>query len=317
MTKVWVGVDVSKDFLDVALWPSGEEMRVCNEDEQVGGLVADLAKRGVAGVVVEASGGYERRVMEAGLDAGLRVARVPAERPRAFARAQGLRAKTDRIDARLLAEFGAKMDLRTATSRSPVQREIAALVDRRGQLVKQRVRESNRHKQCSNDWVREDIEESLASLDARIRRIERRLDELAAANEELSDRMAILRSCPGVGPAVARTLISELPELGTVTGKQIASLVGVAPFNAESGKRVGKRSIAGGRAKVRAALYMSSLVAAHHDEEISSIYERLLSAGKEKKVALVAIMRKLLVRLNAMVRDAAVWAPPRPASRDA
>lgn len=308
MAELSVGVDVSKDFLDVAVWPKGEAWRAENNKAGVKGLVRRLLALGPKVVVLESTGGYERALLHAGLAKDLPVARVSPERPRAFARSLGRRAKTDAIDANVLAEFGAKIDLRVGLAGSEAQRELVALVDRRRDLVEQWVAENNRLRICTNPAVRRDIKQALRGLKTRQARMEALIEALVLSEPELAERAARARTVKGVGPIISVMLAAYLPELGELNGKQVAALVGLAPFNSDSGTKRGKRRVSAGRSKIRSALYMAALVATRCNPTIRAFYERLLERGKPKKVALVACARKLLVVLNAMERDQSPWA---------
>ena len=310
---VFVGIDVSKAWLDVAvrdgdLWRTG----------QSGGELNALAERLTALrpvlVACEATGGLEAP-LAATLDAaGIAVAVVNPRQVRDFARAMGIMAKTDRSDASILAEFAQRV--RPVPRALPDQqaRALAALVARRRQLVEMITMESNRLHTESVLAVREDIAASLGELKARRQRLNRELERTIKASPLWQGTTALLCSVPGVGPVVSATLIADLPELGALNRGAIAALVGVAPLAKDSGTKRGTRRIWGGRAAVRSALYMAALAAARHNPVIRLVYARLRARGKAAKVALVACMRKLLVILNAMMRDQQPWRQTAPAA---
>lgn len=304
--SIFMGIDVAKDHLDIAVRPSGEGWRINNGEADIAALVVRLKELQPALVVMEATGGYETAVTAALMVADLRVAVVNPRQARDFAKGAGYLAKTDRLDAHVLAHF--------AEAIRPVPRErgdeelptLQALVARRRQLVEMLTAERNRLQQ-SKPPVRERITQHIAWL----------RKELATLDEELGDHIRksavwrekddLLQSAPGIGPRVSCVLVANLPELGKLNRKEIAALAGVAPFNRDSGKWQGKRAIWAGRAHVRAALYMATLVAARYNPLIREFYTRLRAAGKAAKVALVACMRKFLTILNAMVKHHTRW----------
>ena len=224
--------------------------------------------------------------------------------------------RPDRIDARVIARFGEAVNPAVRDRKSPRERELSALVARRGQLTNQLTAERNRLQRSAVPRVRSDLRRAAAGLKRRIETYDRAISELIGASPLLSARRALIESVPGAGPQLSAALIAHLPELGRANQKQIAALVGVAPLNRDSGNYSGKRFVWGGRAGVRSALYMSALVATRHNRRIKAFYNRLLEAGKPKKVALVACMRKLLVTLNAMLRNGEFWRAEEPAAAD-
>ncbi len=306
---IWVGVDVSKAMLDVACSDSDAVRRFANDAAGVAALVGSLRKRAPAGVVVEATGGYEAALTAALVEAGVNAVRVNPRQVREFARATGRLAKTDAIDARVLAQFGARLQPATRLQADEAQRQLAALTARRRQLVEMLNAERNRQ-QLANPRVRRGVaahvrwlEEELAAVDA----------ELAAQIElepRWRERAALLRSVPGVGPVLSATLVADLPELWSLGPRPLAALVGVAPLNRDSGTWRGQRTIWGGRAPVRAALYMPALVATRFNPTVRAYYQRLLAAGKPKKLALVACMHKLLILLRAIAQSGQPWLAP-------
>jgi transposase len=297
-----VGIDVSKRWLDVALHPGGETRRVSNDAPGLKALAGWLGPHRDAAVVLEATGGFERGAVAALQAAGFaRVCVINPRQARDFARASGRLAKTDALDAAVLARFAAAMDPRPAPAADPQRETLAGWVTRRGQVVEMITMESNRLHLCRNKEIRAGIQEMLRMLRARLRKIEAALEKAGAAWKQGAERMEAMREVKGVGPVTAATVAALMPELGRTNRRQIAALAGVAPLNCDSGEQAGKRSCWGGRAPVRKALYMAALSAIRHEAEMKAFYLRLV--GKGKKKAIVACMRKLLVWLNAKVRD--------------
>lgn len=266
-------------------------------------------------VVLEASGRYERPAAAAiaASEARIAVAVVNPRQARDFARATGKLAKTDRIDAEILARFAGAVGPRPSVLPDEEAITLQAILVRRRQLLQMLIAENNRL-QTAAPVMAKRIRAHTKWLEKELKRTDADLEEAIEVSTGFKENEALLRSVPGVGPVLARTLLAELPELGTLTHKRLSALVGVAPFNCDSGQRCGKRKVWGGRAPVRAALYMAALVATRHNPTIKEFYERLLGAGKSKKVALVACMRKLLSILNALVRDHCSWRPTYPLS---
>jgi len=310
---VRAGVDVSKARLDVFVRPGeapGEAFAVANEEEGIERLVARLAEESVSLVVMEATGGFERPVAAALAAAGLPVAVVNPRQARDFARATGRLAKTDRIDAEVLARFAEAV--RPAPRAVPDEKaqEFSAILARRRQVVGMLTAEKNRRGAATSKPVKKRIEAHVRWLEKELARTDSDLDGAIRESPSLRENEALLRSVPGVGPVLARTLLAELPELLTLERKRLAALAGVAPLNRDSGTLRGRRTVWGGRARVRAALYMAALVAARFNPTLKEFYERLLAAGKPKKVALVACMRKLLSILGAVLRHRTPWRSP-------
>jgi transposase len=304
----FVGIDVSKDHLDVHLRPTGEAFRAAADEAGVAAVVARLAAAGPALVVLEATGGYEAPAVAALAAAGLPVVVVNPRQARRFAEATGRLAKTDRLDAAALAHFAEAVRPEVRALPDADTAALAARVERRRQLVAMRTAEQNRLEHAPAAVARE-IRAHVAYLDRLIDRADRDLAAAVQASPVWRAKDDLLRSAPGIGPVVSRVLLTELPELGTLSGRRIAALVGVAPVARDSGKKAGARRIAGGRAGVRSALYMAGLAAARYNPAVRAVYTRLRAAGKAVKVAQVAAMRKLLVILNAMVRDNRPWDP--------
>ena len=306
--KVYVGIDVSKDWLDVAVRPSGEAWQETQDEDGISSLVKCLTKLRPELIVMEASGGAERLAATA-LGAGqLPVAVVNARQVRDFARSQGILAKTDRLDAAVIAHFGEVSRVVAKPLMPEEARELEALVARRRQLVQMRTAELNRRHQAM-EVVRRRIDRVIAILEEGLADIDTDLTSRLRQSPLWRERENLLRSVPGVGPNLTLCLLAELPELGTLNRRQIAALVGVAPLSRDSGRSHGVRTCWGGRANVRAAMYMPTLVAVRHNEVLRKFYKRLLALGKPKKVALTACMRKLLTILNAMLKHRTAWNP--------
>ena len=302
----FVGIDVAKAQLDIAVRPAGERWAVPNDAGGVVTLVERLQALHPTLIVLEATGGLERAATAALATAGLPVVVVNPRQARDFARATGQLAKTDALDARALAHFA---DVIRPTPRplpDAQTQELRALLGRRQQLIVMRTAEQNRLA-GTNAYLTQDIEAHIAWLNARLATLANDLETLLRASPVWREHDDLLQSAPGIGPVCARTLLLELPELGTLTRQQIAALVGVAPLNCDSGTLRGRRTIWGGRAHVRTVLYMGTLVATRYNPRIKAFYERLLAAGKIKKVALTACMRKFLTILNAMLKHRTPW----------
>ena len=302
----FVGIDVAKAQLDIAVRPSGERWAVPNDADGVVMLVERLQPLHPTLIVLEATGGLERGATAALATAGLPVVVVNPRQARDFARATGQLAKTDALDARGLAHFA---DVIRPTPRplpDAQTQELRALLGRRQQLIGMRTAEQNRLAGTSGRLT-QDIEAHIAWLNARIATLDDDLETLLRASPLWRENDDLLQSVAGIGPVCARTFLLELPELGTLTRQQIAALVGVAPLNCDSGTLRGRRTIWGGRAHVRTVLYMGTLVATRFNPQIKAFYQRLLAAGKIKKVALTACMHKLLTILNAMLKHRTSW----------
>ena len=305
---VVVGIDVSKRFLDVAETGSDRVRRWSNDAGGIAELVAALAKQPPALIVLEATGGYELPAVQAMQQAALAVAVVNPRQARDFARACGQLAKTDAIDARILAGFGAALRPSPLPRIDASQAAISGLVARRRQIVEMLVAERNRLEHASSA-TRRWIEDHILVLKSQLAQVDAALGLAVENSAELQRRHQVLTSVKGVGALTAAVLLAELPEIGSIGHKQIAALVGVAPINHDSGQHRGQRHIAGGRQSVRCALYMATLVGVRFNPTLHAFYHRLRQAGKRPKVALVAAMRKLLITLNALVRDDALWQP--------
>ena len=306
VSLIFVGIDVSKAQLDVAIRPTGERESFTNDKIGIKALVKRLAKIEPTLIVLEATGGYERQVTRALVIADLPVVVVNPRQVRDFAKATGQLAKTDSIDAAVLAHFAEAVRPQLRPLPDVVTLELRALTSRRRQILEMIAAEKNRMAMTSKAvakrigahvrWLEQDLDRANQELDRAIEQ-----SPIWKENEEL------LRSAKGIGPVTSRTLLAELPELGTLDRKQISALVGVAPFNRDSGSLKGRRSIWGGRAPVRCALYMATLVATRHNPVIRDFYNRLTAKGKIFKVALVACMHKLLTILNSMIKHKTFW----------
>lgn len=304
---MYVGIDVAKDRLDVHIRPTGEAFTVARDGEGLAGLTARLGELGPRLVVLEATGGFEVTVASALAAAKLPLAVVNPRQIRDFARATGKLAKTDALDAAAIAHFAEAIRPEPRPIADEQAQALGELVARRRQVVEMIGAENHRRRQMTQRRLLRRIDRHLTVLQAELSEIERELDDSIRATPAWRESDDLLKSVPGIGNATARTLLAELPELGTLGRKQIAALVGVAPINRDSGTMRGRRSTWGGRTTVRTALYMAALVASRHNPLIAAFYQRLRAAGKPAKVALVACMRKLLVILNAILRDRRPW----------
>jgi transposase len=305
----FVGIDVSKRRLDIHARPSGESFAFGYDDEGVTALIERLVALAPALVVLEATGGMEVRLAAALAAAGLPVAVVNPRQVRAFARAMGRLAKTDRLDAAVIAHFAEAVRPPVRPLPDEATRRLGALVARRRQLLEMLVAERNR-RHAADPALQERIDAHLRWLEEALAELERDLEGAVRESPIWQAKEELLRSVPGVGPVSARTLLAELPELGSLTRRQAAALVGVAPFSRDSGRMRGKRAIWGGRARLRACLYMAAVAAARgSNPAIAGFYKRLRLAGKPAKLALTACMRKLVVTLNAMLRTDTAWKP--------
>jgi transposase len=308
MSGSFVGIDVSKDTLDIAVRPDGESWQTTNTEEVFRELIARLWALEPVLIVIEATGGLERAVVSAMAQAHLPIALINPRQAREFARATGQLAKTDEIDAHDLAFFGEAVRPEVRPLPDAAVQALSALNARRQQLLEMLTAERNRLRTALPP-ARTSLREHIRWLEREKDKVESELQRHIDQNLTLRRKFTLLCSVKGVGPATSFALLSHLPELGRVSRKEIAALAGVAPFNRDSGRWRGKRTTWGGRASVRSALYMAALVASKHNPVIRAFYERLIDAGKPKKVALTACMRKLLVILNAMLKNGTLWDP--------
>jgi len=301
----FVGIDVAKKSLDIC----ETRLTLSYDAKGLKKLLRQLPEKETCLVVIEATGGYQRRVATTLADAGHFVAVVNPRQVRDFAKGLGILAKTDRIDAEVIARFGQLVRPRTIAKTHEKQEEFADAVSRRRQLVELRTAEKNRLETAVSKLVRKSVEQMINQLDKQIKRIEKQILALLASDDEWKEKGEIIQSTPGVGPVTAASLIAELPELGQLNRRQISALAGLAPFNRDSGRHQGKRSIRGGRASVRSVLYMAALTARTHNPTIREFSQRLEAQGKPFKVAITACMRKLLVILNTLVKTKSHWDP--------
>ncbi len=306
MDKNFIGIDISKDTLDVATYTSNKKWQFSNNDTGISQLIQTLNESATALVVMEATGGYETPSAYALHKAGIPCAVVNPREVRDFARATKKLAKTDTIDAQVLAHFAAVIKPEPRPISDEKAEELEAILARRRQVVDMLTAEKNRL-HIARKPVKEEIRAHVDYLEKRLADIESNLSGRIQESPAQKMKDELLRSVPGVGPTLSITLLVDLPELGSLNRKQIAALVGVAPLNRDSGTFRGKRSVWGGRGQVRAALYMATLTAARHNPVIKQFYTRLCEMGKAKKVALVACMRKLLIILNSMLKHRVPW----------
>ncbi len=302
----WVGIDVSKSTLDVALRPSQQQLQVPNTAAGIASLSQSLSELEIQQVILEATGGLARAAALTLHQQGMVVSVINPRQGRDFARATGQLAKTDAIDAQVLAHFGEALRPAATVFASQTEQELQALISRRRQLVEMLSSEKNRLSTAQAN-VQTDVEAHIEWLKQRIKQFDEAILTLSQSQEQWKTQLKLVQSVPGIGPVIATTLIAALPELGQLSDKRLSALVGVAPLNRDSGSHRGKRRIWGGRAAVRAVLYMGALVGVRHNPMLRTFYERLLAKGKAKKVALTACMHKLLRILNAIVRDQKPW----------
>ena len=309
-TATIIGIDVSKACLDLWVLPQGKAGRVEYTEAELLQLVRELTELQPVRIIVEATGGLETPLVSELSAAGLPVVVVNPRQVREFARATGRLAKTDRLDAQVLAQFGAVLRPTVRPLPDATQRELRALVSRRRQLVAMQTQERNRQRQASSELVVAQIDDHLALLGRQAAQLDQDIAALLQDHAPWQTQAQLLRSIPGVGPVLVATLIAQLPELGQASPKAIAALAGVAPYNRDSGQWRGKRSVWGGRRQLRAALYMATLAATRCNPTIRACYQRLLAAGKAQKIALTACMRKLLTLCNAIIKSNTPWHDP-------
>lgn len=300
--EVFVGIDVSKGSLDYAVSYESQVNQVVNDRKGITRLVVEMRRKKPSLIVVEATGGYEQAVVDGLFHAGLPVARVSPQRVHQYARARGILAKTDKIDAGNLAEYGEHIRPRLYVAKDKDVEHLSALLTRRKQLIEMVMSEKNRLRTAC-EAVKSSLQTMIACLGEELKRLDQEVHSFLEEHPELKEREQLLRSARSIGPVTAATLLAELPELGELDRKQIAALVGVAPMNQDSGRRRGYRKTKGGRPDVRRTLYMATLTGIRYNPVIKANYERLVGRGKEKKVAITACMRKFLIILNAMMRD--------------
>jgi transposase len=310
--SVFVGIDVSKDQLDIAIRPGEVRFRESNNDSGIQALIARLLSLKPQLILLEATGGYEILAAASLRQAGLPAHIINPRQVRDFARSSGRLAKTDKIDAAVLAHFAQALKPSLRPWPDEQQQELAALMSRRRQLVEMLVMEKNRLAMTFSPRVRRSLQTNLQSLKEQLKELEQDLDDFIRQSLIWLEKDQLLQSVPGVGPLTSQSLLAWVPELGTLNRKKIAALVGLAPFNRDSGQMRGKRTIWGGRARVRPPLYMATLAACRVNPAIRAFYLRLLAVGKSKKLALTACMRKLLTILNAILKQQQPWCPHAP-----
>jgi len=307
VSSLFVGIDVAKDKLDLARSDTGQLLCYANDEQGIRRIVESFKTSRPTCIVVESTGGLERSVLDALLDAGLPVALVNPSRVRHFAIGCGFMAKTDRIDAAVLMQFAEQAKIRLAQKRSESQSELDALITCRRQLTRARADQSNCRSAAVSKNAIKALDIVLKTLDKQIDSLDQKIRQLIDSDDDFKQMDKLLRSVPGVGPVLSSTLVAELHELGATDRRKIGALVGVVPFNNDSGNHKGKRTIRGGRIQVRCVLYMSALTAMRCNPVLKRFAERLEKAGKTFKVIIVACMRKLLTLLNAMIRDNLMW----------
>jgi transposase len=310
MTRPFVGIDVSKDHLDVAARPARAPLRHPNDEAGIAALVADLRAWQPALVVLEATGGWEMPLAVALHEAGVPVAIVNPLQVRRFAQAVGQQAKTDRLDAAVLALFAERVPVPVRPLPDAATRELAELAGRRRQLIAMRTQEKNRVPTATSAAVRASVRAAIDWLTEQIDDLDDELRQRIRASPLWRERDELLQSIPGIGPGTSATLLASLPELGRLSRQRVAALAGLAPFACDSGRHRGARHIRGGRSEVRTALYLCAVTAARCNPALRPVYQRLRAAGKAAKVALTAVARKLLVLANAVLRTGTAWRPP-------
>jgi transposase len=307
-TQTNVGIDVSKDWLDIVVLPSGETWRTENQEEAIREMIKTLEQLKPERIVLEATGGYEQMLAVQLYLAGLPLCRVNPKRTRYFARSLGQLAKTDTLDGKVLALFGERVKPPLTRLPSEKERILSALITRREQVLNFLVSERNRLDTAPKE-LHASLNEHITWLKNELKQLERKIDTFVNDDPDFKQKSELLVEVQGIGKKTAAKLIADVPELGECDRKQIAALIGVAPYSRDSGRKQGQRFISGGRPDVRSILYMATLTATRCNPVIRVMYQRLLKAGKKKKVALVACMRKLLTILNAIIRDHSHWQP--------
>lgn len=311
LTKVHIGVDVSQKRLDICIYPLEKSiLQVPNTAKDIQLFMKKLAQYDVERIACESSGGYESLLLKYATKFGFITWQIDPRRVKAFAKAQGIKAKTDAIDASIIASFSANVPNKSDLIKVNCNSKLRQLNERKKELTSMITQEKNRLKHPQyNLGIQHSFRRTIKLLEKEHDKILHEISEIIRTNEELNYKEKLITSVPGVGQATAMSLLAELPELGYLPEKPITALVGVGPFDNQSGNKIGKSFIRDGRKKLRAALYMAALVATKHNEKMKNFYNRLLGAGKTPKVALVAVMRKLLITLNAMLRDGTAWNP--------
>jgi transposase len=309
--KNFVGIDIAKDKFDVVVLPTAEHRTFDNQPTGHQQFLNWLSARGSCLLILESSGGYERALIYAAQDAGWEVVLANPRQVRDFAKGQGQLAKTDHLDAAILARFGQLVPLRTLEKTPEKRRELEDLIVRRRQLVQMQTAEHNRRQQATRKSVQRSIEKLLQLLERQIQQVEQQITELLNSDDDWKARAALLETMPGIGPANSALLVAELNELGQASKQQIVALVGVAPYARDSGNFRGERRCRGGRQRVRSVLYMAAITAIRCNPQIKAFAQRLRQAGKKFKVVVIACIRKMLVILNSMVKHNQPWNPER------
>lgn len=307
MSKLYVGVDVSKRSLDCYFSLDAKYVCYCNDKDGISQLAAELAASEDVMVVMEATGGYEMELFCVLAARGIAVSRVNPARVRSFARACGKLAKTDKVDSQLIAWFAQKIEVRVQTPQNGQESLLRALVARRGQLISMRTAEFNRREHARETVLKRSVGRVITFLDSQLQEVEAQIKRYIDKMPELKARQQLLESVKGVGSNTAAMLVAELPELGRLNRRQVAALAGIAPINRDSGQFRGKRMTGGGRCRVRTCLFMPTLVAVRFNPQLRSMYNRLLENGKAKMVAVIACMRKLLLIMNQMLANNQKW----------
>ena len=302
-----IGIDISKNSFDVHCFSDGSDQHIDYTSQNIQKTVEHLCNLKPQLIVMEATGGYEIPLAEQIQAAGLPLAVVNPKRVRDFAKAVGQTAKTDKIDARIIAKFGATLEPPTTHVLNENTRKISSLVARKRQLINMRTAEKNRMEHARDQFIGQSIRTVIEALNSQISSVEQQILDIMEQTSELKQKSDVIVSFPGIGKSTAASLVSGLPELGNINRRQIASLIGTAPINRDSGKFRGKRMTGGGRYEIRKQLYMPTLAAIRHNTIIRSYYQRLVSVGKNKMVAVVACMRKIIVILNSMIAKNQAW----------
>ena len=304
----YIGIDVSKDKLDIFIRPDGRHFVVETDSASLNKLAKELQKLNPELVAMESTGGYEKELVKALVKSKLKVSVINPKLIKDFSRSGGARAKTDKLDSAVIAHYAEVHKPREVVLASENEQKLTDLVTRRRQLIDIKIAESNRLKQAKG-IIAEDITKHLEWLDKRVKEIDDELNEQIQQSEELKHNREIMISIPGVGKVLSSTLLLQLPELGKFSGKKISALAGLAPYNRDSGKLRGQMTIYGGRKEVRSALYMPAWVAVKHNPVIKAFYERLIAKGKKPKVAITACMHKLLLIINSLIKQDIKWNP--------
>lgn len=308
VTKNFVGVDVSKNWLDVDIHPMGKSMRVDNTSDGIEKLLNIFTHNNIAQIVCESSGGYENMLINMCTNAGYKIWRVDPKRIKAFIASEGIRAKTDKIDAKMIALFASQKEASyTQNTRSDLDEKIRALVRRKADLTEMSSMEKKRLKGPTGHFCKDRIERHIKAIEQDILEIEQEIEELIKQSPKLSAKNDILQSVPGIGKSTAAALIADMPELGTIDNKKAAALLGVVPYTNQSGMHKGSETISGGRPAPRKALYMAALCATRFNPPMKEFYNRLRKKGKKPKVAVVAVMNKLITIMNAMLHKNQTW----------